>query len=100
VTRVYKTLEAYFEEWPEDKTCNHEFIWYVTPRLTMEQWIKLDDEMGDAFERAGISLEDVVGVAGPIPFEEGVAEKLEGTGKTMTAEEFFAELGEEEDDQS
>lgn len=76
----YKTFRDLFEAWGEDspELFDHEFIWYVSGRLTMEQWIQLDVEMGDAFERAGISLDDVVGVAGPIPYEEKEEEESDG----------------------
>jgi len=69
--RKFKTLEAYFETWDAEKKEDmfHEFIWYVGIPLTMEQWIVLDAAMGNAFEAAGISQDDVVGIAGPIPFD-------------------------------
>jgi len=68
--KKFRTLEAYFEEWEAKgrEDMYHEFIWYVNVPLTFEQWMKLDDAMGDAFEAAGINLDEVVGVAGPIPF--------------------------------
>lgn len=69
-TKHFKTLDACFEDWPEDRTVAHEFIWYVENQLTWEQWIALDDAMEEAFEKAGIPLDDVVGTAGPIPFPE------------------------------
>jgi len=72
MTEKFKTMEAVFETWDEERSFNHEFIWYVSVPLTLEQWIQLDDSMGEAFEAAGISLDDVVGVAGPIPGMDGV----------------------------
>lgn len=70
VTKQFRTMEAVFEAWDDDRRFDHEFIWYVSVPLTLEQWLVLDDAMGEAFEAAGISLDDVVGVAGPIPVEE------------------------------
>jgi len=64
----FKTIEMAFDSLEEGKTFNHEITWYIDRPLTWEEWIALDDAQGEAFEKVGISLDDVVGIAGPIPF--------------------------------
>ena len=67
--RTFKTFDRAIED-IEDGSIEHQITWYIERRLTLDEWIALDDAMDFAFEAAGVSLDDVIGVAGPIPFDE------------------------------
>jgi hypothetical protein len=48
---------------------HHEFTYWVGCRMTMDEWIALDNALDEAFESVLGPDADVTGVAGPIPFE-------------------------------
>jgi len=72
--KTFKTIDLAFEDIPEGVTFNHEIIYYIERPLTLDEWIALDEAQSDAFEKVGISMEDVLGIAGPIPFPEAYEE--------------------------
>jgi hypothetical protein len=69
----YKTIDAALEAEPglrpKDGLFHHELIYYIDCPLTLDQWIELDNKMSDVFDDMGIG-EDVMGFAGPIPFDK------------------------------
>lgn len=67
--RKFKTIQSAFDDLEEGKYY-HQITWYIERQLTLAEWIALDDAQGEAFEAVGISLDEVVGIAGPIPFGE------------------------------
>jgi hypothetical protein len=68
--KKFKTLHDAVDDIPEGRGVYHEIIWYIERQLTLDEWIALDDAQGEAFEKVGISLDDVIGIAGPIPFSD------------------------------
>lgn len=69
--RKFKTFQAAVDEVTSDREeVNHEIIWYIEKRLTLQQWSDLDSAMVEAFEKVGIDMDGVIGIAGPIPFDD------------------------------
>jgi len=69
-------MQLAFEEVPNGEAY-HEITWYINRQMTFEEWVALDDAQADAFEAVGVSMEDVVGIAGPIPFPDREEEDAE-----------------------
>lgn len=66
--RTFKTWDMAVDEvLPEQE---HQIIYYISERLSLEQWIALDEAMDEAFEAAGIDGDKVTGIAGPIPIPQ------------------------------
>lgn len=47
----------------------HEITWWITRRLTIEEWNELDNAESDVLSRI-VGDDDFAGTAGPIPFPE------------------------------
>lgn len=60
---THKTIRTF--PWSD---VHHEINWWITRRLTMEEWIKLDDVGSEAME--SVLGDDFMGTAGPIPFPD------------------------------
>lgn len=67
---MYKTWAAVDEELGDDKFA-HSITYYLPNRLTLDEWSKLDYAMVDAFVSVlgEEGFKDVIGFAGPIPFD-------------------------------
>lgn len=72
--KSFKTLHLAVESIPESDDIYHQITWYIKRPLTFDEWIALDDAQGEAFQNVGISLDDILGVAGPIPGIGGVSD--------------------------
>lgn len=48
----------------------HEIAYWLPKRVTMDQWIALDDGFERVLSEVLGDTEEVFGIAGPIPFEE------------------------------
>lgn len=47
----------------------HEIVWWITRRLTMDEWSKLDDAESEVLSKIA-GDDNFIGTAGPIPFDE------------------------------
>lgn len=65
----FKTFNE-FAETLDDREFHHEVTYWIDQLMTMDQWIKLDNLMSDALVEVFGENHDIVGVAGPIPFED------------------------------
>ena len=67
MTRFKTFDEAATKGHPSDDI-HHEITWWITRPMTLDEWIKLDDEMNKAFAVTfGESFDGYMGIAGPIP---------------------------------
>ena len=63
----FKTFDEAAEKLHPSKKIYHEITWWIEKKLTIDEWIKLDDEMSKILE--DIVGDKFMGVAGPIPLE-------------------------------
>jgi hypothetical protein len=56
----------------------HEITWWITRRLTPEEWNDLDNAEDEVLARI-VGADHYIGTAGPIPFEDSGANTNEAT---------------------
>jgi len=67
---AWKTFEEVYEKAHPSDDIYHEIVWWIQRQMTLDEWIKLDEAMTEAFQKAGLS-DEFIGFAGPIPRDEG-----------------------------
>ena len=62
---TYKSFEEVVEKHSKDEEIHHEILWWITRKMTLEEWQELDDKMSQVLY--DIVGDDFAGYAGPIP---------------------------------